>query len=1214
MAPTKLSNDPEYANVLPADFLHGYASAAYQVEGAVSEGGRGPCSWDERLKGCPEDGADACRSYQLWEEDIKLLKQYGSNSYRFSISWSRVKPLGGENDPVNEEGVSYYNKLIDGLVAAGIEPTITLHHYDTPLELDVIYGGFAARDSGQLVRDFVSYARLCFERFGDRVKRWLTINEPWIYIAHTKAGLIQNFTNEDMFCMGYNCILTHASVAHLYRSEFQQKQLGKIGIALNYEWVEPIDDSQYAAQAAALSRDRCLGWFAKPIFLGTQTTAWDEYGEEFRRFTAEQLKFIHGSADFFSMNSYGTTWALGEPLTPENDMGSWHTTEGIAKTVEKDGKLIGFRGENGHPHIVPWGFKNLLVHCWEEYAKHSDMPIIVYENGFPVEDEQHKPINEIIDDKPRQRFFNEYIGALCEAVKHHGVRMGGYHCWSLLDNLEWDCGYGPRFGLTYVDKANGFKRIPKDSAKVVKEIWEHWNQTTSARAPLLAAIITTPLLSRRMRRNSNSTIFNVGSSPDSLPQGDQSETHPHRPRRTRVPLSCQECSRRKIRCDKKVPCLPCLERGEGSLCHRRANVSHRARLQQDTTRPTVQSFGDVETELKDLRARLARVEAALNAQNSARARHSDEETEETLTDFKENGLAGAMEEAALGIGENQRRQGASLEAYDTTPSNSQTKYRWFISLPFSECLCRLPTRSQSKILVDSYLDYLNWMNSCLHKPTFLREHDEFWDLYDQDRPCDGTYLSLLFAVLSMAAYFLGEEEANQAGLEMVELEKLGRLWFDCSLATLFRCEGFIKPSLTGCQVILTLNYSFHLSGNTAVHVTLSNLAVAFARTLNLHLLGNEKSASGDESLRKEIGRRVWWRIVETEWFLLPYHRFTTIAPHQFDTALPELTDDGQLASSSNNTHSLSFLLACCRSSRLLYDLYGTLEQKQFPSYEAVLGASTKLDQIINDLPHDLQPFRDIEPGAQSGSRPGNQYLRRFLGMLLSYRSYLIHRAYFAKSLRDQTYTESKIACVRAAGAILTFSDNGLPSTFYRLWNTTLWLVSAGIIFSLDLIYAASNKKILPDAVARRRRLHGLVDLLQTQGDKSGIGARGAKLIGHLCTIERDISAGKIRAVTFTPQDINVFVRNDPAEDALEAEATSSQSIHQASSSYQTLPMDALAAGAFDDSIFLPSAWGDYSEMEISGSSERYVETFGPNEQGNQLFDVFDDWALRFSGS
>lgn len=168
---------------LPTDFEWGFATAAYQIEGAVAEGGRGPSIWDtfchlEPSKTKGDNGDVACDHYHRYKEDFGLLSSYGAKAYRFSIAWSRIIPLGGRNDPVNEEGIEFYNNLIDSLLERGITPWVTLHHWDLPQGLHDRYGGWLNLEEIQL--DFEHFARICFSRFGDRVRRWITLNEPFI--------------------------------------------------------------------------------------------------------------------------------------------------------------------------------------------------------------------------------------------------------------------------------------------------------------------------------------------------------------------------------------------------------------------------------------------------------------------------------------------------------------------------------------------------------------------------------------------------------------------------------------------------------------------------------------------------------------------------------------------------------------------------------------------------------------------------------------------------------------------------------------------------------------------------------------------------------------------------------------------------------------------------------------------------------------------------
>lgn len=178
---------------LPSNFEWGFATAAYQIEGGVNEGGRGPCIWDTFSHLKPSRMANgatgdvACDHYHRYEEDLDLMAKYGAKAYRFSLAWSRIIPIGGRDDPVNEEGIAFYNKLIDGLLARGITPWLTLYHWDLPQGLQDRYGGWLNKE--EVSKDFERYARVCYERFGDRVKNWITLNEPWVITIHVSNEL-----------------------------------------------------------------------------------------------------------------------------------------------------------------------------------------------------------------------------------------------------------------------------------------------------------------------------------------------------------------------------------------------------------------------------------------------------------------------------------------------------------------------------------------------------------------------------------------------------------------------------------------------------------------------------------------------------------------------------------------------------------------------------------------------------------------------------------------------------------------------------------------------------------------------------------------------------------------------------------------------------------------------------------------------------------------
>ncbi|OJT04041.1 Beta-glucosidase 1B [Trametes pubescens] len=245
-------------NKLPSDFLWGFATASFQIEGSTDVDGRGKSIWDDfsKLPGKTLDGRDgdvATDSYQRWKEDLDLLVEYGVNSYRFSIAWSRIIPLGGRNDPINEAGIQFYSNLIDALLERGIVPFVTLYHWDLPQALYERYGGWLSKE---IVEDYVHYARVCFERFGDRVKYWLTMNEPWCIsiLGHGRGVFAPGRSSDRMrspegdsstepWIAGHNVILSHAYASKLYREEFKAAQGGTIGITLNGDWALPYDDS-----------------------------------------------------------------------------------------------------------------------------------------------------------------------------------------------------------------------------------------------------------------------------------------------------------------------------------------------------------------------------------------------------------------------------------------------------------------------------------------------------------------------------------------------------------------------------------------------------------------------------------------------------------------------------------------------------------------------------------------------------------------------------------------------------------------------------------------------------------------------------------------------------------------------------------------------------------------------------------------------------------
>lgn len=464
---------------LPKDFLWGFATASFQIEGSTDVDGRGKSIWDDfsRLPGKILDGGNgdvATDSYRLWKEDVALLVKYGVKSYRFSLSWSRIIPLGGRNDPVNLQGIQFYSNLIDALLENGITPFVTLHHWDLPQALHDRYGGWLNKE--EIVLDFTNYAKVCFEAFGDRVKHWLTVNEPWCVAIHgygrgvfapgrssDRARSSQGDSATEPWIVGHNIILSHAHAVKLYREKFKPQQGGICGITLNGDWQMPYDDSPENVEAAQHALDFAIGWFADPIYLGCYPAYMNQVlKERLPQFTAAEWSIVKESSDFYGMNTYTTNLCRA---------GGDDEFQGLVDYTftRPDGTQLGNQAHCAWLQDYPLGFRSLLKYLWKRYK----MPIYVTENGFAVKDEDSKPVEQAIQDEERVNYFKGATDTLLSALNDDGVDIRGYLAWSLLDNFEWADGYGTRFGITHVDYRTQ-KRTPKASSQfLVKWFKDH---------------------------------------------------------------------------------------------------------------------------------------------------------------------------------------------------------------------------------------------------------------------------------------------------------------------------------------------------------------------------------------------------------------------------------------------------------------------------------------------------------------------------------------------------------------------------------------------------------------------------------------------------------------------------------------------------------------------------------------------------------------------
>ncbi|PWA85749.1 beta-glucosidase 16 [Artemisia annua] len=469
--------DPIERSDFPSGFMFGVATSAYQVEGAYLEDGKSFSNWDYfcHTQGCSESGEEngdiADDHYHKFMEDIEMMHSLGVKAYRFSISWTRILPKGrfGLANPL---GIMFYNKIIDNLILKGIEPFVTIHHMDLPQELEDKYGAWL---DPQMQDDFVHFAEICFKSFGDRVKYWITINEPNLVaeMAYEKgtyppARCSQPFGNclggdsdvEPLLAM-HNMLLAHGKTAKLYHEKFQPEQGGSIGLVAHCFMYEPLTDSDSDRKAAERAMIFNIGWSFDPPIFGDYPKEMREYhGSELPIFSPEEQNLMKNSIDFIGINHYSAIYA--KDCTYSNCIESANRViKGFVEiTGERDGVLIGDPTSMPRFFVVPRGMGEIVNYFKNRY---NNRPMYITENGYSSPNVENVQFEEIVNDAKRIEFHKSYLASLAETIRG-GADVRGYFLWSLLDNYEWAYGYNVRFGLHYVDR-NTFERIPKLSAK-----------------------------------------------------------------------------------------------------------------------------------------------------------------------------------------------------------------------------------------------------------------------------------------------------------------------------------------------------------------------------------------------------------------------------------------------------------------------------------------------------------------------------------------------------------------------------------------------------------------------------------------------------------------------------------------------------------------------------------------------------------------------------
>jgi beta-glucosidase len=433
----------ETLTAFPAGFVWGAATASYQIEGAWNEGGKGESIWD-RFSHTPgkiangDTGNLACDHYHRWPEDIALMKELGLRAYRFSMAWPRLLPDGqGRKNPA---GIDFYSRLVDGLLELGIEPFVTLYHWDLPQELQA-QGGWPARTTAEA---FVEYADLASRNLGDRVKHWMTLNEPYVsaLVGYHEGRHAPGHTDlDEALAAAHHLLLAHSRSVPVIRHNAPGAQ---VGIVLNVSDMTPASPSSADRAAAWLEDGKANRWFLDPLAgRGYPADVIQHFGDPMVFVQPGDMEAISVPLDFLGINYYARNVVRSSAI-PES--------ENEPQTVFPNPSPTEMGWE-----VYPEGFYDMLCRLHFDYHFPE---LYVTENGAAYPDEIGP--DGKVDDPLRIAYLKGHLRSLARAIAA-GVPLRGYFAWSLLDNFEWAHGYSKRFGLIYVDYATQ-RRIPKASA------------------------------------------------------------------------------------------------------------------------------------------------------------------------------------------------------------------------------------------------------------------------------------------------------------------------------------------------------------------------------------------------------------------------------------------------------------------------------------------------------------------------------------------------------------------------------------------------------------------------------------------------------------------------------------------------------------------------------------------------------------------------------
>ncbi|CAN0923775.1 Beta-glucosidase 24 [Linum grandiflorum] len=462
----------------PPGFIFGTATSSFQIEGASNFAyGKGPSIWDRFTHEYPDrilgggNGDVAIDHYHKFTEDIMRMKYLNVDAYRFSISWTRIIPSGKRIDGVNQEGIKFYHDLLDELIKNGIEPFVTIWHWDTPQALEAEYGGFLSRD---IVKDFEDYCDVLFQEYGSKVKKWITLNEPmgnamkaydegvfapghcsvWV----NRACKLGDSATEP-YIVSHHQLLAHSAAYHLYKNKYRNLT-GEIGITYISHWFVPYSNATEDIDAARRAQDWMYGWYMDPITHGYYPkTMVDLLGSRLPKFTPEESRLLIKSYDFIGINYYTSYFVKNNDDFDHAHLRYATDNHGIT-TPDRDGVYIGPHLGSYWQYLYPDGLRILLEYTKDKYC---DPVIYITENGLSEKDNPKDTLAEALHDKMRIDFYNSHLTSALQAMTEKKVNVKGFFAWSFADNFEWNEGYTVRFGLYYVNYTD-LSRHPKDSA------------------------------------------------------------------------------------------------------------------------------------------------------------------------------------------------------------------------------------------------------------------------------------------------------------------------------------------------------------------------------------------------------------------------------------------------------------------------------------------------------------------------------------------------------------------------------------------------------------------------------------------------------------------------------------------------------------------------------------------------------------------------------